>query len=159
MSFAYATILDARYLPRGLALQMSVARHDPSALFAFYCMDDLAAALLGLLQLPRCRIYTEGDFAPGALRAVRPARSVAEYCWTAKPFILSHLLEAETGVDWVAYLKTSTCWPSATLAMPLSRRAMRISSCRRIALPRNLSISHRPSGPTMQDLRLFVTAR
>ena len=104
MKFAYATILDLRYLPRGLALQMSVARHDPSALFVFYCMDDLAAALLELLQLAQCQIYTESDFAPGALRAVRPARSVAEYCWTAKPFILSHLLEVAPGIDWVGYL-------------------------------------------------------
>jgi hypothetical protein len=104
MRFAYATIIDARYLSRGLALQMSIARHDPTAVFAFFCMDDLSAALVESLQLPRCRVFKESVFASGPLRAVRSLRSIAEYCWTAKPFVLSHLLEAEPGFDWVTYL-------------------------------------------------------
>lgn len=104
MKIAYATIIDARYLPRGLALQMSIARQDPSALFAFFCMDELSATLLESLQLAGCRIYREGAFAPAALRAVRGQRSVAEYCWTSKPFILIHLLDAEPDLDWAAYL-------------------------------------------------------
>jgi hypothetical protein len=119
MNVAYATIIDARYLPRGLALQRSVARHDPSALFAFYCMDDLSAALVESMRLPHCRFYTEGAFAPEPLRTVRPQRSIAEYCWTAKPFILSHLLEAEPGYDWVTYLDSDMlCFgdPGAALA-------------------------------------------
>jgi hypothetical protein len=104
MKVAYATIIDARYLPRGLALQMSIARHDPCALFAFFCMDDLSEAQVEYIQLPQCRTHIESVFSAEPLRAVRPQRSVAEYCWTAKPFVLSHLLAAEPGVDWVAYL-------------------------------------------------------
>jgi hypothetical protein len=91
-------------LPRGLTLQASTARYEPSALFAFYCMDDLAAALLQSLALPNCRIFKESEFAPAALRAVRSQRSVAEYCWTAKPFVLTHLLSVESALEWVAYL-------------------------------------------------------
>jgi len=104
MTLAYATILDSRYLPRGLTLQASIARYEPSALFVFYCMDDLAASLVQSLALPNCRFFKESDFAPDDLRAVRSQRSVAEYCWTSKPFVLRHLLTADPSLEWVAYL-------------------------------------------------------
>jgi hypothetical protein len=104
MSLAYATILDSRYLSRGLTVYASIARHEPSALFVLYCMDDLAATLARSLALPNCRVFTESEFAPEALRNVRPQRSVAEYCWTSKPFVLAHLLSVTPSLEWVAYL-------------------------------------------------------
>jgi hypothetical protein len=92
------------YLPRALALTASLARHNRTAEFAFFCIDPRAARILEALALPRCRIYRESEFAGPALLSLRGKRPISEYCWTAKSFALGHLFATDPSLDWAAYL-------------------------------------------------------
>jgi hypothetical protein len=102
----YTTIFTAGYLPRALALYSSFRKHNGSARFAFACMDEEAAAVLEILDLPGSLVYRENDFAGERLLALKGERGVGEYCWTAKPFALGHLLERHPETDWVVYVDT-----------------------------------------------------
>jgi hypothetical protein len=92
------------YLPRALALFDSIAQHNQSAEFAFFCIDARAVDILEALRLPRARIYREADFAADGLFAFRETRSINEYCWTAKSFALGYLLDRHPELDWAVYL-------------------------------------------------------
>ena len=104
MKSVYATILNAPFLPRALALWQSIAHYNQTAEFAFFCIDEKSAGILESIDLPRCRIYRESQFASETLLALRGKRTVAEYCWTAKSFALCHLLATDPTPDWVVYL-------------------------------------------------------
>jgi hypothetical protein len=100
----YATIVDINYVVRGLCLYRSFGPHLADKIFAFYCVDEAAAALLRRLDLPHSWVVAPAEFETPALRGVRPTRAMNEYCWTCKPAILEHALAREPTLDWAVYL-------------------------------------------------------
>jgi hypothetical protein len=108
MNNVYATVVSEPYLPRALALYESVVKFCPRARFAFFCMDDQAAAALESIELVRGRVYREMEFAAGALRSLRGKWPFREYCWTAKPFTLCYLLETMPDIDWAIFVDADT---------------------------------------------------
>jgi hypothetical protein len=112
------------YLPRALALFDSIARHNQSAEFAFFCIDGRAADILEALSLPRARIFREAGFAIDGLLALKPTRSIAEYCWTAKSYALGHLLDRHPELDWVVYVDADMlAFGDPDIALPDSGQA------------------------------------
>lgn len=91
-------------MPRALALQRSIARHCPEAVFGFFCIDDAAADLLHSLDLDRSWIVTGSDFETDSLRALRATVKLNEYCWACKPVALRYALVADRMLDWAVWL-------------------------------------------------------
>jgi hypothetical protein len=104
LSTRYATTLDKNYIARALCLYDSWHDAVPSGDFGFYCMDQESVLVLKRLGLERALIVPHDQFATNELRATRPTRSMAEYCWSSKPAILRHSLQDRPDLDWVIYL-------------------------------------------------------
>jgi hypothetical protein len=102
----YLTLFDSRYLARGLVLYRSLANFAPTASLHVVCMDTATKRILDRLRLPRLRTMTVEEleaFDP-ALASVRPSRTVAEYCWTAKASACLFAFETDRAIDAVTYL-------------------------------------------------------
>ena len=104
MKVVYCTVLNAAFVPRALTLQRSIAAHTPNANFAFFCIDDAAVTLLRDLAPSKAWIVAPSEFETARLLAVKPRLKLNEYCWTCKPFTLSHALDRDAGVDWAVWL-------------------------------------------------------
>jgi hypothetical protein len=101
---AYCTIINASFAPRALALQQSIAKRSPDAVFAFYCVDDATAALLRRHAGPRVLVIAPAAYETAPLRAARARLKLNEYCWTCKPAILLHALETMPDLQWAVWL-------------------------------------------------------
>jgi hypothetical protein len=77
------TLFNWRYLPQGIALYRSLERTTKSDFtLHILCMDDFTTQALQKLNLPRARLVSLSEIEDDALRALRPQRSIGEYCWT-----------------------------------------------------------------------------
>lgn len=100
----YCTLFDRNYLVRGLALYQSLdALGEPFHLYIL-CMDDVAAELLGALELAHATVIPLAEFETPELLAVKPERTIAEYCWTCAPCLLCHVIEHYPEVGLITYL-------------------------------------------------------
>lgn len=86
MTEHYVTLFDATFLPQGLALHRSLQRHAGDHVLWVLAMDSQTSEVLTRLELPQVRVIPLPEFESPALAAVRPTRSIAEYCWTITPF-------------------------------------------------------------------------
>jgi hypothetical protein len=101
---AYCTIINASFVPRALALQQSIAKRSPDAVFALYCIDDATAALLRRHAGPHVLVIPPAAYETAPLRAARSTLKLNEYCWTCKPAILLHALETVPELQWAVWL-------------------------------------------------------
>jgi hypothetical protein len=108
MNNIYMTVVSEPYLPRALALYTSIVRFCPKAQFAFFCMDDSTATALDSIDLFRSCVYREAEFGRDKLRSLRNKRPFREYCWTAKPFSLCHVLDTTPDIDWAIFIDADT---------------------------------------------------
>jgi hypothetical protein len=99
----YCTVIDSTFVQRALALQRSIARHSPGAGFAFFCLDSVTADMLERCASPQAKVVHSQDFETEALRCVKTARKLNEYCWTCKPAVLLHALRV-FDVTWAVWL-------------------------------------------------------
>jgi len=100
----YCTLFDRNYLIKGLAMYQSLVRHSAPFRLFILCMDDLSHDVLGRLQLEHVELIRLRDFEDPALLAVKPDRTVAEYCWTCAPCLPVYVLERNPQVDFITYL-------------------------------------------------------
>ena len=102
----YCTLFESTYLPRGLVMVRSLLRVDPAATVHVYCMDVITERVLRSLQLERVSVIglrELEDYDP-SLAAVRPLRTLGEYCWTATPSVCLHSLDHGGAAAGVTYL-------------------------------------------------------
>lgn len=100
----FCTLFDSNYLAKGVAMLRSLRLHCPEARVYVLCMDDLAHSLLGKLALPGVVCLTLTDVEDEALLAVKPERSMAEYCWTLSPCLPWYLFGRYPEIDRITYL-------------------------------------------------------
>src|SRR2546421_9362218 len=103
---AFCTYFDHRYLTRGLALYESLQRHAGGADLHVLCMDELAAAALRELALPRLHVIpiAELERADPELAASRATRSTIEYYFTTSPSLPLYLLDQNPELESVTYV-------------------------------------------------------
>jgi hypothetical protein len=104
--YELCTVLDSRYLPLGLVLYRSLVERSGAFRLRVLCMDETTQRLLERLALPEVDALSVADLErhdPG-LAAVRPSRTLREYCWTLKASLMLHMLEREPGLDHLAYV-------------------------------------------------------
>ncbi|SBT09365.1 conserved hypothetical protein [Candidatus Propionivibrio aalborgensis] len=100
----YTTLFDSGYLDRAIALTRSFASHNADDVLLLGCMDAASAAALAKMDLPGAKVLGPDSFIFGELLALKDGRNVAEFCWTTKPFLLSHVLDAYPDAEWAVYL-------------------------------------------------------
>lgn len=100
----YVTLFDKGYLVRAIALARSFARHCTGDLLLLGCMDSVSTEFLRKMALPGTRVIGPDTFITGDLLALKTERSTAEFCWTAKPFLLSYAVVMHPETEWVVYL-------------------------------------------------------
>ena len=88
----FCTLFNWAYVAQGVTLYRSIERHlrDDFVLYAL-CMDELAALCLQTLNLPNLRIINLTDIEDAALLAVKPHRTLGEYCWTCTTPLLLYV--------------------------------------------------------------------
>ena len=102
----FAAILDSGYVTRGLVLHESLQEVTRDVSLDVVCMDAEARALLEQLDLEGVGVIDIGELEAydPALVEVRPERSVAEYCWTAKPSLCRFLFDRHPETETVVYV-------------------------------------------------------
>lgn len=102
----YCTYFDAGFLPQGLTLAESLARHDPQSVLWVLALDELAADVMGRHGGPGVRVVrlAELEQADPALEAVKPTRSRVEYYFTLSPCLPWFLLQRQPEIDAIIYL-------------------------------------------------------
>jgi hypothetical protein len=104
----YCTLFDHNYLIKGLAMYQSLERHSGPFKLHILCMSDLAYDTLNALKLshalPHAELVRLVEFEDPALLAVKPERSIAEYCWTCAPCLPVYVLQQSREIDFITYL-------------------------------------------------------
>ncbi|MHB1530099.1 MAG: glycosyl transferase [Acidiferrobacteraceae bacterium] len=100
----FVTLFDNNFLPVGLCLHASLLQQGQPFQLWIICMDDLVERNLRQLALPFVRLLPLAEVEQYALRAVKPARTLGEYCWTLTPFAPEFVLDRDPGVARVTYL-------------------------------------------------------
>ena len=100
----YVTLFDSLFLPQGLALHISMERHVDNYTLWILCVDDEVHDSLSKLNLPNVRLLQLSKLETSELLAVKPTRSIGEYCWTLTPFTSRFVFEMDTTVSRVTYL-------------------------------------------------------
>jgi hypothetical protein len=104
MKSIYCTVMSRPFVPRALTLRLSIARHAPDALFAFFCIEDATAALLRTFDLKNALVLAPGDFETPELRAIKPTLTASELCWTCKSVALQHSFATMPGLEWAVWV-------------------------------------------------------
>ena len=100
----YCTLFDVNYLLKGLAMLRSLKRNCPDAHVHVLCMDGQTRVILEQFALPYVTYLSLSEIEDESLLAVKPNRSVAEYCWTLSPCLPWYVLRHNPKIDFITYL-------------------------------------------------------
>jgi hypothetical protein len=102
----YVTLFDQGFLAQGLALHRSLRASAGEGSFRLWvvCMNEEVEASLKALGLPDVGLIPLREIETPELLAVKPGRSVGEYCWTVTPFTFPAVFERAPDARQVTYL-------------------------------------------------------
>ena len=100
----FCTLFDQNYLIKGLAMYQSLATYTNDMCLYVLCMDETTYQILDKLKLEKAVLIKRVDFESPELLAVKAERSVAEYCWTCTPSIISYVMDQNPQIDYLTYL-------------------------------------------------------
>lgn len=89
----FCTLFDSNYLSRGLAMYESLSEYCNSFHLYVFAFDDLCLNILKKKELKNVTVISLSEFEDSKLLAVRPTRSIGEYCWTCTPSIIKYAIE------------------------------------------------------------------
>jgi hypothetical protein len=100
------TIVDRSYLPRVLILHQSLVDTCPSFRLRVCCTDEQTRTLLVRSRRPNLVAMSLADVEAHdpSLARLKQARSLPEYCFTAKPSLCLYVLDTEPEVQSIVYL-------------------------------------------------------
>lgn len=81
----FCTLFNSNYLSRGLALYESLQKHCPGFKLYVFAFDDNCYNFLKAQNHAHLVPISLQEFEDEQLLAVKPSRSMAEYCWTCTP--------------------------------------------------------------------------
>lgn len=100
----FCTLFDSNYLLKGVAMLRTLRQHCPEAHVYVLCMDAQTREILDLLDLPHVSCIALTEIEDEELLAVKPGRSLAEYCWTLSPCLPWFVLQQNPGIGFITYL-------------------------------------------------------
>lgn len=90
--YNFCTLFDKNYLTRGLALYYSLEKHCDNFHLYIFPFDEITYSLLKQLKLSKVTLISLKEFEDEKLLAVKPGRTVAEYCWTSTSSTILYVL-------------------------------------------------------------------
>lgn len=100
----FCTLFDSSYLLKGVAMLRTLRQHCPEAHVHVLCMDEPTREILEILDLPHISCISLVEIEDDALLAVKPGRSMAEYCWTLSPCLPWYVMQQNPGIELITYL-------------------------------------------------------
>lgn len=100
----FCTLFDFNYLLKGVAMLRALKQHCPDAHVHVLCMDGQTREILEQMGLPHVSCLSLSEVEDEALLAVKPGRSMAEYCWTLSPCLPWYVLQHNPDIDAITYL-------------------------------------------------------
>lgn len=91
--YNFCTLFDTNYLTRGLALYYSLEKCCPDFHLYIFAFNDKAYKALNKFKLSKATIISLKEFEDSDLLKVKPARTIAEYCWTSTSSTILYILE------------------------------------------------------------------
>ena len=76
------------------------------------CMDEKTYDILQQLNLSQVSYLKLSEIEDEALLAVKPARTLAEYCWTLSPCLPWYILNNNPSIESITYLDADMCFYS-----------------------------------------------
>jgi len=89
----FCTLFDSNYLSRGLVMYDSLKKHEKDFHLYVFAFDDKTYEILNKLSLEKVTVISLKEFESEELLAVKPGRSIAEYCWTCTPATIKYVID------------------------------------------------------------------
>jgi len=102
--YNFCTLFDRGFLVRGLALYESLMKQCQHFTLWIMCNDAESYDMLSKLALPNIKLLRMKDVEDQAMLAVKPSRSIAEYCWMFSSALPLYLLEKHPEMKMITYL-------------------------------------------------------
>ena len=100
----FVTLFDSKFLPMGMALHDSLMIHAQPFHLWILCMDELVEKQLKQISLSHVTLIPRKEIETQELLAVKPGRTLGEYCWTLTPFAPQAVFNRDPNVKSVTYL-------------------------------------------------------
>lgn len=100
----FCTLFDRNYLFKGVTMLRSLVQHSPGACIRVLCLDEVTALILERLEIPGVSTLKPADVETADVLAIKPGRSVAEYCWTLSSVLTWHLMQGNPDIDLITYV-------------------------------------------------------
>lgn len=100
----FVTLFDSRFLLLGLTLHASLQKVAPNSRLWIICIDELVEQQINSLNLDHVSTIPLRIIETDELRAVKPTRTVGEYCWTLTPFAPQSVFDLAPDAERVTYL-------------------------------------------------------
>jgi len=115
----FCTFFDYRYLDRGLALYRSLVQQGHPFHLWILCMDSDTHDLLARLELPGVSLVTIDDLArqDKDVLIAKGNRSLVEFYFTSKSFLISFILSSRPDVELITYLDADLFFFSSPAAI------------------------------------------
>lgn len=91
-TYHFCTLFDSNYLSRGIAMYESLKKHCPNFHLYIFAFDDKSFEILTHLNFENITVVSLKEFENEQLLAVKPSRSIAEYCWTCTSSTILYVL-------------------------------------------------------------------
>lgn len=99
----FCTLFDSYYLHKGIALYLSLERVTSDFHLYVMAFDKNSYEKLNACGFAKMTVELLDDFETPELKAVKPTRNKAEYCWTAGPSVIYYFQE-KYALDRITYL-------------------------------------------------------
>ena len=100
----FVTLFDSRFLLLGLALHGSLQKVAPNSHLWVICIDELVEKQINKLNLEHVSAIPLRNIETDELLAVKPNRTVGEYCWTLTPFAPQSVFDLASDAERVTYV-------------------------------------------------------
>src|SRR3989344_2253591 len=90
--YNFCTLFNKKYLLYGLGLYHSLEKQNVNFHLYVVAFDDYTADMLQKLNLSNLTMITMKEFEDKKLLAVKPTRTISEYCWTCSSSVILYCL-------------------------------------------------------------------
>jgi len=102
--FHFSTVVSYKYVYKFLAMQESLEKHCKNYHLFALCSDSTAHRILTKLPIKNITLLSVSDLESDELLHARRNRNYHEYCWTLKPYLLEHIMNAFRDTQYFAHL-------------------------------------------------------
>ncbi len=114
----FCTLFNWAYLAQGIVLYRSIEQQlGDDFILHILCMDERTADCIARLGLSNARIVRLGEIEDEALLAVKPNRSIGEYCWTCTTPLILHVQSLHPEGTVVTYVDADIAFFSSPRAI------------------------------------------